>query len=88
MHSAEIVVSDEQRDRRLVVTQLFAEPIGQTCKPALLHPQRQIAALDVACGDVAGPSAYYVSIYPYYLGRRVAARCASSKLGPPASLPD
>ena len=67
MHSAEIVVRDEQRHSRPVVPQLLGKAVGQSREPALLHPQRQIAALDIACGDVTGPSAYYIPIYAHCL---------------------
>ncbi len=67
MISAQIIMCHEECDSRFVIPQLLGKAAAQSRKSALLHPQRQIAALDIACGDVTGPSAYYVPIYAHYL---------------------
>ena len=48
MNTAEIKVRiDIKRDRRFMVFQFLAESIGEAGEAALLHPKRQILALDV-----------------------------------------
>ena len=45
--AAQIEVSDEQADSRNVVFELLAEDVRQASEPTLVHPDRQVPALDV-----------------------------------------
>src|SRR5438105_2019684 len=42
MHTAEIVVSEMQRNSSFQVRQLLTERISQTCEPAKLHPHGEV----------------------------------------------
>ena len=53
MNTAEIVVSEVQRDSSFQVRQLLAERIGEPRKPAKLHPHREVLPFHVASRNVA-----------------------------------
>jgi len=49
----EVVSHHVQRNRMGVVFDLFREGVSQSGEPADVHPDRQVAAFDVACADMA-----------------------------------
>ena len=75
MNAAEIVERNVQRDRGKVTFQPLAKAIAQSSKPLRSHAQRQILPLHIACRNLFGLAAYYLALYGYYSGRRIAPRC-------------
>lgn len=51
MHSAEVVVGEEERHRCFVILPFLAMGIGQASEPTNLHAQCFVAALNVACAN-------------------------------------
>ena len=66
MDATQIVVSKEQRDRRLMVPELFREAVRHACEPPRLHADCQIGALDIACADTFRAPDDPPTIYAYY----------------------
>ena len=47
MHAAEIVVRGIERDGRDVMLKFLAESVREPREPALLHPDREVLALNI-----------------------------------------
>ena len=78
MYPAEIIVRKMQSTSGFVIVQLFAKSVRQSRKPANLHPNREVLALDKAGAYVAqiGASVAYLDYGFYHPRRRVASSSA------------
>jgi len=76
MNATEVVVREKEAQRGSQVPQLARKPIGQSRKPANLHPDGQIVSFYVRRADAiaVGPTADFGNVHARDLRRAVAAR--------------
>jgi hypothetical protein len=70
VNAAEVVEHEVNRGGVLVVLQLFAEGVGEPCKAAVAHAQREILAFNVTRADGLSAGLFKVAHYPVLESRQ------------------